>query len=107
MQIIPILAIPNQQLSIVLNQVRYDITLKFIDTIMVADIDRDEVRLISGVRCLAQTTLLPYHYLSANGNFIFLSDEDSTDDIPDWQRFGVTQQLFYLSPSDINDIRNV
>ena len=36
------------------------------------------------------------------GNFILQTEDD---DLPDWQKFGKTQQLIYLTPEEIMSLR--
>lgn len=97
MRNIPLAAIPNQSLSVRLDDRRLVLRLKEASGVMVADLDRDEVRIISGVRVLAGEPIIPYKYLE-EGNFILLTLDD---ELPDWRQFAATQNLVYLSPEEL------
>ncbi len=87
---------PNQTFPVILEGVRYDLTLKDCGNFMVIDIVRDDIVIIQGQRLLPYTPLIPYKYL-ANGNLIFATENN---ELPDWNKFGVTQQLFYLTSEE-------
>lgn len=97
MRNIPVAAIPNQSLTVRLDDRRLVLRLKESNGVMVADLDRDEVRIISGVRVLAGEPIIPYRYLE-EGNFILLT---INDELPDWREFAATQNLVYLSPAEV------
>lgn len=101
MQIVPITAVPNQSFSALLDGARVVMRIKEANGVMVADIDRSGVRLLSATRALAGEPLMPYHYMEG-GNFIFLT---LGDDMPDWRQFGVTQQLVYITAAEIAVLR--
>lgn len=101
-QIIPLTAVPNQSLTVLLDGVRYELTVKEAAGMMAVTITRDTVRLIDSVRAVAGTPVLPYWYLQdGGGNFIFTCAD--TDVIPYWPDFGVSTQLVYMTPEDIAD----
>jgi len=103
-QRIPLEAIPNQSLTIRLEDRRYEIAFNFAGDIMAADITRDDVVVIQGIRCVAGTPILPYEYLEEeSGNFIFQTENDN---LPDYTRFGDTQVLLYFSNSELEALRN-
>jgi hypothetical protein len=95
-EIIPLQIIPNQALSLRLDGYRYDIALKAAGDVMVADIVRDDVTLLSGQRLMAGTPLLPFAYL-ADGNFMFAT----ADDMPPWWENFDTQTLVYLTAAEV------
>lgn len=90
-------AIPNQTLSIQIDDNFWGITLQAINGSMVATITRNGANVIAGMRCVAGSPLLPYNYMES-GNFIFLTADD---ELPDWQQFNVTQSLVYLSTEEL------
>lgn len=98
-------AIPNQEFSIRLEDLRYTIRLNSVaPDCMVATIYREDVLIIAGVRCVAGTVLLPYSYLEGTGgNFIF---ETPNDEIPDYAEFGARHQLLYLTVSELEELRD-
>lgn len=95
---IPLQALANQQLTIQLDTLRYDITLKETAGCMSATILRDGVELVIMGRVVAGTPLLPYGYLSEPGNFVLTTE---ADELPWWPSFGVTQFLVYVSAAEI------
>lgn len=102
MRDIPIAAIPNQSLSVQLDDSRLVLRLKQGKAdIMVADLERDGVPVISGTRVLAGEPIIPYHYLE-EGNFILLTLDDA---LPIWTEFGVTQTLVYLTIAEVDALR--
>lgn len=104
MQTIPLQAIPKQSLTIVLENVLYDIALKETAGCMSVDIDRAGERIVSGARCVAGQLLLNYEALEDGfGNFLFLTEGE---DLPYWDQFGNTQTLMYASAEDLAAVRN-
>jgi hypothetical protein len=98
---IAIAALPNQSLTIQLDERVYVIALKETNGVMAASITRDNVAIVTNVRVTAGTPLLPYIYQEA-GNFVLLTNGD---DLPYWDQFGVTQFLLYVTPSELAEYR--
>jgi hypothetical protein len=102
-QVVPLDAIPNQELSILLENVRYDIRLVALDDVMAIDLNINDVVVLSGFRVVAGTPVIPYQYLENNqGNFLFLTE---LDDAPYWTEFGGTQLLVYLTAEEVSEAR--
>jgi len=102
-QNIPLEAIPNQSLSIQLNEIRYDIRLHDINGMMSIDISINDELIVEGFRVVGGFPLIPYKYLEGDGgNFIFLTE---LGDIVYWDQFGITQSLLYFSAEEIGVIR--
>lgn len=100
--IVPTEQIPNQTLSIVLDNDRYQIALLSTGTSTVADISINESVVLQGVRCVGGTPLIPYKYLRPeSGNFIFSTPDE---EIPYWTNFGITQFLFYFSATELEEL---
>lgn len=97
MRTIPLATVPNQSLSVRLDNSRLVLRLKEASGVMVADLERDGVVIISGTRVLAGEPIIPYAYLQ-QGNFILLT---VNDELPDWRLFGASQTLLYLEVADI------
>lgn len=95
-------ALPNQELFIQLDERAYQLTLHAAgsDTVGIT-IVRDGETLISGERIVANTPLLPYRY-QESGNFVFSTDGEA---LPDWQQFGITQFLTYVSADELIALR--
>ena len=69
---------------------------------MHADVTRDGVAVVSGVRCFAGMPFLQYQYqyLPNFGNFIFDAD-------PDWTDFGVACNLYFLRQSELKQFEEM
>jgi hypothetical protein len=107
---VPIAAVPNQTLSIQLDQNNYDIEIYTTnrananltgDGVMGITISRNGVLIISGFRLVANYLLIPYEYLE-DGNFVLITQND---EYPDYPQFGVTQNLIYASQAELGVIR--
>ena len=95
--------IPNQTLTTSLEGNRYRLTLKAAGSILAVNIDRDNVRLLTGIRAVAGTPLIPYNHLFPNlGNFVF---ETFDAELPNWQQLGDTQRLIYFTAEEIRGFR--
>ncbi|MDC9591184.1 hypothetical protein PSI23_18285 [Xenorhabdus sp. XENO-10] len=97
MREIPLRAIPNQRLAVTLDGVNWVLTIKAARSMMVCDIQRDEVMLIQGSRLVPDTRLIPYAYLSSAGNFALLTENHA---LPWWEKFESTQTLIYWNHDD-------
>jgi hypothetical protein len=64
-----------------LDGARYSLTFKEATGCMVADVERDDVVLLYGVRVVAGSPIIPYGYLEA-GNFVLLTEND---ELPAWE----------------------
>lgn len=95
-------AIPNQTVSIRLDDRMYSITVKETRGVMSVDILRDNEPILSGSRCVPMVPLITYRYLEA-GNFVFLTEND---EYPYYTEFGNTQSLVYVSPVELEALRN-
>lgn len=90
-------ALPNQSLSIQLDELFYLIDLRDVGGTVAATITRDGEVLASGLRITPGTPLLPYRY-QESGNFLLTTDADA---LPDYTQFGVTQFLVYLTDAEL------
>jgi len=103
MQLIPLQSIPRQQFTITLENSRFDITLLAIGGCMYATILRDEVEIVSGGRCINGQLVIPFAWLEgAAGNFAFSTNGE---DMPWWDQFNTTQNLYYLLSTELAQIR--
>jgi uncharacterized protein DUF6983 len=93
--------IPNQSLSIRLDDNLYDITVKEARGVMSFTLVRNDIPIVSGLRMLPNAPLIPYRYLEA-GNFVMLCDNE---EYPFYTDFGDSQSLVYLSDAEIAVIR--
>lgn len=99
---IPLQAIPNQSLSVLLNNVQYDIRIEVCNNIMAFDIVRNNIAIVTGQRAVAGEPIIPYQYLE-DGNFAVLTMNDA---YPDYLQFGITQSLIYASQSELEALRD-
>lgn len=98
-QIVPLAAIPNQELSIQLENDRYDINVKSSKTSIFLTLAKNEVVILNNVRAVGGTPIIPYEYLTEDsGNFIFTTPNE---EIPYYPNFGVSQYLVYLTAAEI------
>lgn len=95
---IDLIQAPNQAFSITINGVVWDLAIKVARGTMTADVKRDGVDLVVGQRIVAEFPILPYRYLSHQGNFAILTRDG---DLPWWEEFGRSQSLVYLEPSEV------
>ncbi len=98
---IPLEAVANQSFSVQFDNQSYDIELKETLGVMSATISINGVFVISNVRILADSPLIPYKYLiGIGGNFIFTTESDN---IAYFTSFGITQFLLYFTADEINN----
>lgn len=103
MRLIELQAIPNQAFSIRLNGISYDFIIKETAGVMCATISRDSVKLLDSVRITAGEPLIPYRYLEDDqGNFALVGNDG---DLINYARFGITQFLVYVTPSELLTLR--
>lgn len=93
--------IPNQSISVQLGGYFWEIILKETKGVMSATVIRDNVVLISNVRCAPGTPLLPYIF-QESGNFLFLTNDG---DYPYYTQFGISQGLIFASADELEVIR--
>lgn len=98
-------AIPKQQFTVVFDNVLWDITLTEAAGIMAATIKSggEVTPVTSGERCVAGELIISKVREAGGGNFLFLT---ANDDLPWWEKFGITQLLFYASAAEIAAVRN-
>jgi len=93
---IPLSALPNQSISFNLDGAYWQLRVFQAVNSMCADISRDGVPIVTGVRCYGGVALMQYpHMYQPNfGNFIFDSDAD-------WTNFGTSCNLYYLQCGEL------
>ncbi len=104
-------AIPNQSLSIQLDNINYDININscgFVipnndetNNIMAFDITINNVITVTGIRAVNGFPIIPSEYLSL-ANFTIVTDND---EYPNYLRFGIDQFLIYASADEIAQIQ--
>ena len=95
--------VASQSLSFVAEQTRFELTFRKQAEIVTCDIVRDNETILLAARCLPDQPIIPYKYLEGGkGNFAIFTEND---EIPDCTLFGVTQFLYYLDPSEMEELR--
>lgn len=94
--------IPNQSLTIQIDNDLYQITVKETRGVMSCTIIRNDISLVSNVRIVSGSPIIPYRYLES-GNFVLLTQND---DYPDYTQFGSSQSLVFVTQSEIDELRN-
>lgn len=103
---ITLVSTPNQRFSILLDDYRFEITLRTLrNGGTVATIDRDQVRIVDSVQVVANRLVLPYRYMEADGGNFYIDGNGGT--LPDWTQYGVTQSFLYLTAAELAALRNV
>lgn len=116
MRLITLSNIPNQSFSVSVDNNFYDLTIKQIagqntylngvfvgatNVIMACSITRNNVLIEEGSRIIQGIGLMPYQY-QEQGNFVLVT---ANDEYADYQQFGISQFLYYLSNSELAAIR--
>lgn len=101
MQQIPINAIPNQELALQLDDVLFDIFLRYTQGVMSMTILINNILTIENLRVVAGQKVIPSLY-EESGNFIFITQNF---ELPDYTKFGVSQILVYASVAELAVIR--
>lgn len=98
---IPLAAIPNQSMSVLLNSQQYDLRIHdCTNGVMAIDITINNVVLLTGIRLVPNYPIIVSEYMQ-NGNFIL---QTMNREYPDYTKFGVTQFLIYANQAEIEAI---
>lgn len=101
MIIVPLAAVPNQSLSVRLDNQQYDIRIHdCTNGVMSIDLVIDEVVILTGARLIGNYPIIVSDYLE-NGNFIL---QTANYEYPYWGRFGIDQYLLYATQAEIEAI---
>lgn len=98
---IALAAVPNQSLSVQLNEQQYDLHFRDLGDCMAVSVERGGEFIIRGARLLPGVPVLPYRY-QEEGNFLMLTEGDA---LPYFDQFGVTQFLVYMTQDEIDALR--
>ena len=102
MELINLDAIPNQEFTVPLGGNNYSVKIYSIDGHMSYDLLIDAVSVIKGFKLVNDIPLLPYTYQEINGNLLLSLSED---EIPDYESFGTSQYLYYLTQDETDAYR--
>jgi hypothetical protein len=89
--------VPNQKVTVQLNDETYEITVRATAGVMSADIKRGDEYIVRGSRIVAGTPIVPYSYL-IEGNFVLNTENE---EYPEYSMFGTTQTLLYVTAAEI------
>ena len=89
--------LPNQSLSVTINQVLYDLRFFLTSNVMCCDLAINSIPILSCMRLVAGSFIIPYKYLQ-NGNFIITT---LNDELPYYTQFNSTQFLVFLTNAEI------
>ena len=101
MKEIPLNAIERQSLSVLIDNVMYELSFKLCNGIMAATIVRDGVILIENRRVVAGVGIIPEGHLE-DANFLILTYDD---DLPYFSDFNTTHVLVYANPEEVVALR--
>lgn len=95
MRIVPLIAVANQSLSFSADGSYWQVKIYQTNKYMAVDVKRGGQLLVSGMRVVGGTLVLPYDHLwNPNfGNMLFTMD-------PDWERFGADCIMYYLTNAE-------
>lgn len=98
---IPLIAVPNYKTAFNLDGAYWQLRLYMSISFVCADISRNGVPLINGIRCFSGIPLLPYSYMTSPnyGNFIFDADVD-------WENFEDSCNLYYLNSAEFGEYKS-
>lgn len=95
---------PNFEFTVTLEQNKYDIAIRTIGDRTYMSVDCNGADVIDGVLCVPGAIVLPYAYLEGQGgNFVWVT---ANDNYPNWNNFGTTDFLLYISVAELASLRN-
>lgn len=98
---IPISAVPNQKLSVVLDNNNWDVEIRQTNGVTSVSLTLNGSQVIQNVRAVAGMRLIPSRYEEA-GNFVFVT---ANFQMPDYVLFNVSQSLIYASAAELALVR--
>lgn len=101
---IPIDKLPSQILGVTLEGAGYFLQLRDVNGLVLADIEVNGTKVISGAKCLPNQKIMPYGHLTAGGNFYFYCQDN---EYPDYTKFGADHRLLFLTDAEIVELPNM
>ena len=89
--------IASQSFRFQMGGISYDIRLKALGLFMVCDVSINNSVVITGLRVVSGSPLIPFKYLE-NGNLIFVT---ANEEEPFYTEFGETQFLYAATQSEL------
>lgn len=100
---IPLQPITPLDLTITLDQNLYQMVIRATNGCMCVSLTRNGLDILDNARAVAAGPIIPEQYQEAgDGNFMFLT---SNNQLPNYEQFGVTQQLLYFSAEELAAFR--
>lgn len=99
MQIIPLQPVPNQAVTVNLNNQICQINVRQATYGLFLDLYVDNVLIIGGVICENLNRIVRSLYLGFSGDLAFIDNQGSSD--PTFEGLGTRYSLAYLAPSDL------
>ena len=93
-------AITAQEFNVTLGDYSYDIRIYSTISGMAYDLSIDDVEIVQGFQLVNEVFMLPYRYQEVDGNLLLVVPDD---EVPDYESFGSTQFLYYLSADETED----
>lgn len=94
---VPLRDVPSQEFNFQADETRIIVRLFDTGRCMAVDLTINGEVVLLGQRIVAGTPFIPYVYME-RGNLILLTEGGQE---PDWQQFGITQSLLYLTADEV------
>jgi hypothetical protein len=105
MQVINLSNVENQTFTIVLDGDLYSIAIYYVPGGMCCDLERNGVEILTGSRIMPNDYIIIFYgYQNTSGNFMLTTQND---DLADYNEFGITQTLIYLSFDEMKQILGI
>ncbi len=98
MQLIPLQKITNQAFTVTLNDTNYRIAIRTIQGLTFLSVWQNGEVLFYNQICTPNAFVNPYNYVSNNGKLYFKCLDN---EYPNYTQFGNTQQLYFLTPEEV------
>lgn len=97
MQNIPIQAIPNQKFSVPLDGNQWDVAIRAVNGSIAVTLTLNGAVVIENMHIVSGMRIIPSRY-EESGNFTLIT---VNFEVPDYTKFGTTQQLLYASAIEL------
>lgn len=94
---IPLRDIPAQEFTVQADETRMVVRLFDTGRSMAVDLTINGEEVLLGQRIVSGTPFIPYIYME-RGNLMLLTEGGQE---PDWEQFGITQSLLYLTAEEV------
>ena len=108
MYIIPLEQTPNQEFSVTIDDVFYQIRLRYWspdnEGVIFSQVKVGDNEWTGSTRCVPYQSLIPYTYQTNGGNFYFICTDNH---YPDYTKFNVEHKLIYMTNEELEELKNV